>query len=193
VSENATTYSGSNPDACCLSAEQWNQDGMKTATTTTLQQQQQRCVSRFLSVEQIYSSSRFYFQLRIADWYSRDLGIDPSHYRNLTVPGRSSFLLLDSVAVVRSLSSDPDFSCFSSFPTLHWFHVRWLIVSVLVDLLRCRPGGDAQVLNPSCLSLLQLFEVSHCFHHSSLCCVDLVSWFILSYTFSHSFLSCLRA
>ncbi|XP_035814763.1 uncharacterized protein [Zea mays] len=26
------------------------------------------------------------------------------------------------------------------------------------DLLRCRPGGDAQVLNPSCLSLLQLFE-----------------------------------
>jgi hypothetical protein len=42
-----------------MSAAPLQGNGMTTTTVTTLQQQQQMCVSLFLSVEQIYSSSMF--------------------------------------------------------------------------------------------------------------------------------------
>jgi hypothetical protein len=60
VSGNTTTHSGSNP----MPASSLQGNAKKTTTATTLQQQQM-CVSLFLSVDQIYLLSRFYFQLRI--------------------------------------------------------------------------------------------------------------------------------
>jgi hypothetical protein len=77
-----------------------------------------------------------------------------------SLTGRRSFLLVDSVTVVHSFSSDPYFFCFDSFPSLHRIHVRWLIVHVArVDLPRWRPDQHAQVLKSFSLSLLQQFEV----------------------------------
>lgn len=73
------------------------------------------------------------------------------------VPGRSSFLLFDSIDVVHSISSDPGFFCFISLQTLHQIHMWWLNVCVvLVYLTRCGLGHEAQVLKPSCQSLLAL-------------------------------------
>jgi hypothetical protein len=72
---------------------------------------------------------------------------------------------LDSVAVVRSFL--PMLIFLSRFLEL-------MMSVVLVDLLRSRRAGTRRS------SLLRLFEVSHSFHHSSLCYVDLVSMDSLS-------------
>lgn len=55
--------------------------------------------------------------------------------------GRSSFLLLDSVVVVRSFSSYPDFSCFVSLPPVHQIHVRWLIICLFLSIQLVRVSG----------------------------------------------------
>jgi hypothetical protein len=55
--------------------------------------------------------------------------------------GRSSFLLLDSVVVVRSFSSYPNFSCFVSLPPVHRIHVRWLIIYLFLSVQLVRVSG----------------------------------------------------
>ena len=54
---NATTYSGSDPDACCFSAGRRYEDSNNNKGKV--------CIPLFLLVDQNYSSSRLYFQFQL--------------------------------------------------------------------------------------------------------------------------------
>jgi hypothetical protein len=54
---NATTYSGSDPDACCFSAGRRYEDSNSNKGKV--------CIPLFLLVDQNYSSSRLYFQFQL--------------------------------------------------------------------------------------------------------------------------------
>jgi hypothetical protein len=71
---NATTYSGSDPDACCFSAGRRYEDSNSNKGNKGVYSSIPLSRSELLVIKII-------LPVPVTDWFSRDLGIDPRQYR----------------------------------------------------------------------------------------------------------------